>query len=75
MEVYDWIAVAAGAAAVIALVLCAVLWASLRRVRATQQVLLPDGASAGLVRQFDLGCAGSIRSSRNRTSPVGGGAR
>ena len=55
MEVYDWVAVAAGAAAVIALVLCAVLWASLRRVRATQQVLLPDGASAGLVdRQASL---------------------
>ena len=55
MEVYDWVAVAAGAAAVIALVLCAVLWASLRRVRATQLVLLPDGASAGLVdRQASL---------------------
>jgi hypothetical protein len=55
MEVYDWVAVAAGAAALIALVLCAVLWALLRRVRATQQVLLPDGASAGLVdRQASL---------------------
>jgi hypothetical protein len=55
MEVYDWVAVAAGAAALIALVLCGLLWASLRRVRATQEVLLPDGASAGLVdRQASL---------------------
>jgi hypothetical protein len=55
MEVYDWVAVAAGAAALIALVLCGFLWASLRRVRASQQVLLPDGASAGLVdRQASL---------------------
>jgi Protein of unknown function (DUF4446) len=55
MEVYDWVAVAAGAAALIALMLCGFLWASLRRVRASQQVLLPDGASAGLVdRQASL---------------------
>jgi Protein of unknown function (DUF4446) len=55
MEVYDWVAVAAGAAALIALVLCGALWASLRRVRAAQQVLLPDGATAGLVdRQASL---------------------
>src|SRR5262245_57548113 len=55
MEVYDWVAVAAGAVALIALVLCGLLWASLRRVRASQEVLLPDGASAGLVdRQASL---------------------
>jgi hypothetical protein len=55
MEVYDWVAVAAGAAALIALMLCGFLWASLRRVRASQQVLLPDGATAGLVdRQASL---------------------
>jgi hypothetical protein len=55
MEVDLWVAVAAGAPGLIALVLCGFLWASLRRVRASQQVLLPDGASAGLVdRQASL---------------------
>jgi len=49
------VAVAAGAAAALALVACLALWVSLRRVRSTQQVLLPDGASAGLVdRQASL---------------------
>jgi Protein of unknown function (DUF4446) len=55
MEVDLWVAVAAGAPGLIALVLCGFLWASLRRVRASQRVLLPDGASAGLVdRQASL---------------------
>jgi Protein of unknown function (DUF4446) len=55
MEVSVWVAVAAGVPGLIALICCGVLWASLRRVRASQQVLLPDGASAGLVdRQASL---------------------
>jgi hypothetical protein len=49
MDVSVWVAVAAGVPGLIALIWCAVLWASLRRLRATQRVLLPDGASAGLV--------------------------
>ena len=49
------VAAAAGAAAALALAACVALWVSLRRVRGTQQVLLPDGASAGLVdRQASL---------------------
>jgi hypothetical protein len=49
MEVDVWVAVAAGVPGLIALIGCGVLWASLRRVRRTQQVLLPDGTTAGLV--------------------------
>ena len=49
------VAVAAGAAAALALGACLALWLGLRRVRSSQQVLLPDGASAGLVdRQASL---------------------
>ena len=49
------VAVAAGAAAVVALGACVALWMGLRRVRSSQQVLLPDGTSAGLVdRQASL---------------------
>lgn len=48
-------AVAAGAAAVVALAACTALWIGLRRLRGAQQVLLPDGTSAGLVdRQATL---------------------
>lgn len=55
MDVNVWWAVAAGVPGLIALVGCAVLWAALRRVRAGQQVLLPDGSSAGLIdRQASL---------------------
>jgi hypothetical protein len=55
MEVSVWVAVAAGVPGLIALIWCAVLWASLRRARASQRVLLPDGTSAGLVdRQATL---------------------
>jgi hypothetical protein len=55
MDVSVWVAVAAGAPGLIALVGCALLWASLRRVRAAQRVLLPDGTDAGLVdRQASL---------------------
>ena len=55
MEVSVWVAVAAGVPGLIALVCCGLLWASLRRARADQRVLLPDGASAGLVdRQASL---------------------
>lgn len=49
MEVSDWVAAAAGVAGLIALISCAALWMSLRRTRAAQRVLLPDGSSAGLV--------------------------
>ncbi len=49
MEVSVWVAVAAGVPGLIALIGCALLWGSLRRARAAQRVLLPDGASAGLV--------------------------
>jgi len=55
MEVGVWVAVAAGVPGLIALIGCGFLWASLRRVRASQQVLLPDGTSAGLIdRQATL---------------------
>lgn len=55
MDVSVWVAVAAGVPGLIALAGCVVLWVMLRRVRAGQQVLLPDGASAGLVdRQAGL---------------------
>ena len=55
MEVSVWWAVAAGVPGLIALVLCVALWVSLRRVRASQRVLLPDGTSAGLIdRQASL---------------------
>ncbi|MGD9570942.1 MAG: DUF4446 family protein [Thermoleophilia bacterium] len=55
MEVGVWVAVAAGIPGLIALVACGFLWVRLRRVRAAQQVLLPDGATAGLVdRQATL---------------------
>lgn len=49
------VAVAAGAAAVVALGACVALWIGFRRLRAAQQVLLPDGSTAGLVnRQASL---------------------
>ena len=55
MEVSVWVAVAAGVPGVIALVVCLLLWLSVRRLRTAQQVLLPDGSSAGLVdRQATL---------------------
>jgi hypothetical protein len=55
MEVSVWVAVAAGVPGVIALVVSVALWIRLRRVRATQQVLLPDGTTTGLVdRQASL---------------------
>jgi hypothetical protein len=55
MDVDVWWAVAAGVPGLIALVGCGVLWVSLRRLRAGQQVLLPDGSSAGLIdRQASL---------------------
>ncbi len=55
MEPAVWAAVVAGVVAVIALGLCIALWISLRRLRAAQKVLLPDGSSAGLVdRQAGL---------------------
>jgi hypothetical protein len=55
MEVSVWAATAAAVPGVAALALCGWLAARLRRVRAAQEVLLPDGASAGLVdRQATL---------------------
>jgi len=49
------VAVAAGAGAVLALAGVLALWIGFRRLRAAQQVLLPDGATAGLVdRQASL---------------------
>lgn len=49
------VAVAAGAGAVLALAGVLALWIAFRRLRAAQQVLLPDGASAGLIdRQASL---------------------
>ncbi|WP_217914472.1 DUF4446 family protein [Miltoncostaea marina] len=55
MEVGVWVAVAAGVPGLIALGACVALWVVLRRLRAAQQVLLPDGSTAGLVdRQATL---------------------
>jgi hypothetical protein len=49
------VAVAAGAGAVLALAGVLALWVAFRRLRAAQQVLLPDGATAGLTdRQASL---------------------
>jgi Protein of unknown function (DUF4446) len=49
------VAVAAGALALVAAGGCVALWIALRRVRAAQKVLLPDGATAGLIdRQATL---------------------
>ena len=49
------VAVAAGAGAVLALAGVLALWIAFRRLRAAQQVLLPDGATAGLTdRQASL---------------------
>lgn len=44
-----WAAAAAGAVAVVALGGCIALWLTVRRLRAAQKVLLPDGSSEGLV--------------------------
>lgn len=44
-----WAAAAAGAVAVVALGGCIALWIAVRRLRAAQKVLLPDGSTEGLV--------------------------
>lgn len=44
-----WLAVAAGAPGAIALVALVALWIMVRRLRAEQRVLLPDGPTAGLI--------------------------
>jgi hypothetical protein len=44
-----WVAVGAAGVAFVALVVAVALWMSVRRLRAAQRVLLPDGAAAGLV--------------------------
>lgn len=55
MEVSLWVAVAAGAPGLIALVIALWLWRGLTRVRADQRVLLPDGERVTLLdRQATL---------------------
>jgi hypothetical protein len=55
VEVSVWVAVAAGVPGLVALILTGLMWRNMRRVRAGQQVLLPDGANASLVdRQAGL---------------------
>ncbi|MFP5451817.1 MAG: DUF4446 family protein [Thermoleophilia bacterium] len=49
MEVSVWVAVAAGVPGLVALVLTGLMWRSLKRLRAGQRVLLPDGANAPLL--------------------------
>jgi hypothetical protein len=50
-----WVAVAVGAPGLVALVGCIALWIAVRRLRAGQRVLLPDGTTAGLLdRQATL---------------------
>lgn len=49
MEVNVWVAVAAGVPGLVALILTGLMWRSLKGLRAGQQVLLPDGASASLL--------------------------
>ena len=44
-----WVAAAAGAVAVVALGGCIALWIAVRRLRGAQKVLLPDGATDGLI--------------------------
>jgi hypothetical protein len=44
-----WVAVAVGAPGALALCGCLALWLAVRRLRAGQRVLLPDGTTAGLV--------------------------
>ena len=55
MQVSVWVAVAAGVPGLVALILVGLLWRTNARLRASQQVLLPDGSSASLVdRQASL---------------------
>jgi hypothetical protein len=55
VEVSVWVAVAAGVPGLVALVLTGLMWRSLKRLRAGQKVLLPDGANASLLdRQAGL---------------------
>jgi hypothetical protein len=50
-----WVAVAAAAPGVVALMVALVLWSSLRRARAAQRALLPDGTPVSLIdRQASL---------------------
>jgi hypothetical protein len=50
-----WVALGAAALALAAVVAAALLWVALRRLRAAQRVLLPDGTPAGVVdRQASL---------------------
>jgi hypothetical protein len=50
-----WVAIVAAAPGVLALIVAGALWMSLRRARAAQRALLPDGAKVSLVdRQATL---------------------
>ncbi len=58
-EVALWMVGAVAVPGVVALIIAIVLWVKLRRVRAEQRVLLPDGEHVGLVeRQAALARAG-----------------
>ena len=46
-----WVVVAASAPGAIALVVAGLLWVRVRRVRAEQRVLLPDGSRTGLLER------------------------
>ena len=48
-QVAAWLVAIAAAPGAIALVVAGILWLRLRRVRADQRVLLPDGTHAGIV--------------------------
>lgn len=47
-----WVAAAAGAPGVICLVFLIATWVKLRRLRADQRILLPDGTTSGLVDRY-----------------------
>jgi hypothetical protein len=49
VEVSVWVAVAAGVPGLAALILTGLMWRHLKRLRAGQRVLLPDGANASIV--------------------------
>jgi hypothetical protein len=66
-----WIAIGAAAVAVVALVLLAVNWATLRRVRAGQKVLL--GGGTGDLVDFAVALQARVDDLRRAVDTVGGG--
>ena len=50
-EVAAWLVAIAGAPGAVALLAVGILWLKLRRVRADQRVLLPDGTRSGIVER------------------------